>query len=233
MDTYATGNSRTGHYRRPGDYRTYCGRDSRTLLAHPDRMCQRCVKAEAADRAAATTVAEQHQDGASEKREAEAIAQKLTAKMRATLPAVAAAGSWSARIGLAHLPAGVTYPSLQALIRRGLIEEFETGETATDFRGRPYQVTHHRISAKGRAVLDALTQAGEECAAHASADRYITRQFPAVADLLDIEARQAAALVTEAEATDGTWRGEWIGENTTTTTPGLFPLDREQGALFA
>lgn len=44
------------------------------------------------------------------------------------------------------------------------------------------------------------------------------------------EARLAAALVTEAEATEGTWRGEWIGERT--TAPALFPLDREQGALF-
>ncbi|MGW0134845.1 hypothetical protein [Streptomyces sp. NPDC003299] len=49
----------------------------------------------------------------------------------------------------------------------------------------------------------------------------------------DVEAQQAAALVTEAEATAGTWRGEWIGEQTTDTAPGLFPLDREQGALFA
>ena len=45
------------------------------------------------------------------------------------------------------------------------------------------------------------------------------------------EARHAAALVTEAKATAGTWRGEWIGERS--TTPALFPLDREQGALFA
>jgi len=70
-------------------------------------------------------------------------------------------------------------------------------------------------------------------AAHTSADRYIAREFPAVADLLDIEARHAAELVTEAEATDGTWRGEWIGERTTATAPALFDLPTEQGALFA
>ncbi|MFF7146061.1 MULTISPECIES: hypothetical protein [Streptomyces] len=47
------------------------------------------------------------------------------------------------------------------------------------------------------------------------------------------EMRYAAELVTEAEATAGTWRGEWIGEHSTATAPALFPLDREQGALFA
>ena len=47
------------------------------------------------------------------------------------------------------------------------------------------------------------------------------------------EARYAAILITGAEATKGTWRGEWIGERTTATAPTLFPLDREQGALFA
>ncbi|MFF4751812.1 hypothetical protein [Streptomyces sp. NPDC001270] len=49
----------------------------------------------------------------------------------------------------------------------------------------------------------------------------------------ETEAQQAATLVTEAEATDGTWRGEWIGARTTAEAPALFPLDAEQGALFA
>lgn len=49
----------------------------------------------------------------------------------------------------------------------------------------------------------------------------------------EVEARYAAQLVTEADATDGTWRGEWIGERTTTTAPALFDLDAEQGSLFA
>ncbi|MCZ9350737.1 hypothetical protein NGM36_13165, partial [Streptomyces mutabilis] len=46
----------------------------------------------------------------------------------------------------------------------------------------------------------------------------------------DAEALYAAALVTEAEATAGTWRGEWIGE--TDTAGALFSLtpNREQGA---
>ncbi|MFB7461700.1 hypothetical protein [Streptomyces sp. NPDC056188] len=56
---------------------------------------------------------------------------------------------------------------------------------------------------------------------------------PEFATLADEEARHAAALVTEAEATEGTWRGQWIGERATTTTPALFDLPSEQGALFA
>jgi hypothetical protein len=47
------------------------------------------------------------------------------------------------------------------------------------------------------------------------------------------EARYAATLVTEAEASEGTWRGAWIGANP--ADPALFDLDQtsaEQGALF-
>lgn len=76
--------------------------------------------------------------------------------------------------------------------------------------------------------------------ARASADAYIAREHPHVAALLaadpasraaaDVEAQQAAALVTE--ATDGTWQGAWIGEQP--TGGALFDLEQdvEQGALF-
>ncbi|MFB7029655.1 MULTISPECIES: hypothetical protein [unclassified Streptomyces] len=37
-----------------------------------------------------------------------------------------------------------------------------------------------------------------------------------VETLTDAELLYAAQLVTEAEATDGTWRGEWIGDRPTT-----------------
>ncbi|MET7811768.1 hypothetical protein ABZT26_13020 [Streptomyces sp. NPDC005395] len=51
-------------------------------------------------------------------------------------------------------------------------------------------------------------------------------------DLIADEWRTAAALVTEAEATEGTWRGAWIGEHQ--AGEALFDLDQdvEQGALF-
>ncbi|MCR8576175.1 hypothetical protein [Streptomyces sp. Isolate_219] len=47
----------------------------------------------------------------------------------------------------------------------------------------------------------------------------------------DAEALHAAQLVTAREASDGTWRGEWIGQQ---PADGLFTLDlaEEQGALF-
>ncbi|WP_329622937.1 hypothetical protein OG357_23010 [Streptomyces sp. NBC_01255] len=49
--------------------------------------------------------------------------------------------------------------------------------------------------------------------------RYTTcDENAAVEDIVDIEARYAAELVTEAEATDGTWRGEWIGDQPTAGT---------------
>jgi hypothetical protein len=152
MDTYSVRAARsktTGHYRRPGTRALFCGRPAgapntqfATLAGW--KLCARCVKAEAVDRA-----------------EAEAVAE-----------------AW----------------------------------------------------------LDQPT-AAPLTAADQAADRYIARNHPHVADLLDLaaaedEARYAAALVTEAEANDGTWRGQWIGDRPTDT---LFTLDTpaEQGALFA
>jgi hypothetical protein len=156
MDTYSVRAARsktTGHYRRPGTRTLFCGRPAgapntqfATLTGW--KMCTRCVKAEAADRAEAEAVAAQYAD-----------------------------------------------PQPMSAVAR-------------------------------------------EAAAAQSADRYIAREFPAVADLLGLaavaedEARLAAALVTEAEATEGTWRGQWIGPRAADT---LFDLDTptEQGALFA
>lgn len=60
--------------------------------------------------------------------------------------------------------------------------------------------------------------------------RHIFRPAPTPADRAAAahEARLAAELVTEAEANDGTWRGQWIGDTTA-----LFDRPVEQGALFA
>ncbi|MFF9262013.1 hypothetical protein [Streptomyces longwoodensis] len=57
MDTYITGRSRTGHYRKPGSHLAYCGRTTGTR-GDCTRKCRACVKAEARDRAAATATAE-------------------------------------------------------------------------------------------------------------------------------------------------------------------------------
>ncbi|WP_275463359.1 hypothetical protein [Streptomyces noursei] len=307
----------TGHYRRPGTMTTYCTGAPTDLHANTGkthRICARCVKAEARDRAEAAAVANDHREGAAE----QALAQSLTPKMRDVLPAVVAAGSFR-DAGLTNLPQGVTDPSLQGLIRRGLAERYDTGETFVGFEGRIVKVWHYRATDLGRAValaaehgnpvansdratapeqantaeplsLEDLTDtvicptchvaAGTRCVTRVGkpARAPHDRRFEAVEDAagitqhraaarreaearggwlicfdrkaegdlltayadrlagraqLDDEQRLAAILVTEAEAAEGTWRGEWIGECTTATAPTLFPLDREQGALFA
>jgi hypothetical protein len=58
MDAYTTGRSRTGHYRKPGSHLAYCGPHALARTTTQTRMCTRCVKAEALDRAAATATAE-------------------------------------------------------------------------------------------------------------------------------------------------------------------------------
>ncbi|MBZ6258145.1 hypothetical protein KVH22_21755 [Streptomyces olivaceus] len=57
MNTCLTGRGRTSHYKQPGSHLTYCGRPAGTPGVGT-RMCTRCVKAEARDRAAATATAE-------------------------------------------------------------------------------------------------------------------------------------------------------------------------------
>jgi hypothetical protein len=48
----------------------------------------------------------------------------------------------------------------------------------------------------------------------------------------DVEARQAAELITEAEATEGTWRGQWISQQANDAALFTLAADAEQGALF-
>ncbi|MDT0432789.1 hypothetical protein [Streptomyces salyersiae] len=78
------------------------------------------------------------------------------------------------------------------------------------------------------------TTADENVAAdmYDDAERQLA-DIPTAADraAAELESRQMAELITEAEATDGTWRGEWIGARDDTT---LFALPgAEQGSLFA
>lgn len=82
------------------------------------------------------------------------------------------------------------------------------------------------ISAFAEAILinRTLHTTAEVRAARTWLDRAGRATTMLAADLsaAEEEARLAAALVTEAEATAGTWRGEWIGESTTATAPALF-----------
>jgi hypothetical protein len=79
-------------------------------------------------------------------------------------------------------------------------------------------------TATAEAWLDIPPASPIDDASHASADAYITREHPHVADLLDL-----------APSTAGTWRAEWIGARARSTAPTLFDVDpdTEQGALFA
>lgn len=158
METFAARRAvrrTTGHYRKPGTDRSYCGHDldhTATPAAKFRAICKTCTKAEARDRAEAEQVAADHREGAAE----QAIADTLTPKMREVLPVVVAAGDFPDN-GLANLPAGVTFPSLQALIRRGLAEKYDTGERFVGFEGRRYKVEHFRATDLGRAVAAVLT----------------------------------------------------------------------------
>ena len=158
MNTYAARRAvrrTTGHYRKPGTDRSYCGLDLDHAPTPADRfraICKTCTKAEARDRAEAQAVADDHREGATE----QALAQTLTPKMREVLPAVVAAGDFPDN-GLAHLPEGITFPSLQALIRRGLAEKYDTGERFIGFEGRRYKVERFRATDLGRAVAAVLT----------------------------------------------------------------------------
>ncbi|MFS0695113.1 hypothetical protein [Streptomyces nitrosporeus] len=96
----------------------------------------------------------------------------------------------------------------------------------------------HIISAYAEALLQnrALHTTAEVRAArlwiqragHAP-DTVTVRTAPTVTDraAAELESRQMAELITEAEATDGTWRGQWIGDTTA-----LFDRPTEQGAFF-
>ncbi|MFJ2892508.1 hypothetical protein ACIO53_41420 [Streptomyces sp. NPDC087305] len=86
-----------------------------------------------------------------------------------------------------------------------------------------------------RSVDQAVDQAAEQfetVARAVDAVEYAEQVEAGVDTVVEAEALYAARLVTEAEATAGTWRGQWIGR----TDPGatLFDLDlADQGALFA
>ncbi|MFF7234418.1 hypothetical protein [Streptomyces sioyaensis] len=89
--------------------------------------------------------------------------------------------------------------------------------------------------ARAEQRLDAVEAELDEqfaTAAHAlDAVEYAEHVEAAVETVEDAEALYAVQLVTEADATDGTWRGAWIGQQ---SDDGLFALEpaAEQGALF-
>lgn len=93
-----------------------------------------------------------------------------------------------------------------------------------------------RITARAQTADDqSVTEAVEKfdrAARAVDAVEHAEQVEAGVETVEDAEALYAAALVTEAEADDHTWRGAWIGEQ---ATDALFVVDGtvEQGALFA
>ncbi|MFE4205377.1 hypothetical protein ACFRSX_03360 [Streptomyces goshikiensis] len=89
-----------------------------------------------------------------------------------------------------------------------------------------------------RGTFTAIPAAVEEATAFEATTRAVDAVEHAegtgaqVETVAEAEALYAAALVTEAEADAGTWRGEWIGEQPAALT--LFDVEQpaEQGALF-
>ncbi|MEV4966671.1 hypothetical protein AB0886_05305 [Streptomyces sp. NPDC024062] len=213
MQTYAIRDARTkttGHLRQDGTRTTYCNR----AVGIPNgdftglkgwKMCQPCVRAEARDRAHAEEVAAQH-------------AEPLTPTAEpATQPTAAVRDEpsdwWT-------------------------IMDPATGEEITRVYGETYQemtpraealpevravIRAHKGFSRRRLYVSELTPAQR-------ADQISAPAMPTAADRAAAarESRQMAELITEAEATDGTWRGQWIGDTTA-----LFDRPTEQGSLFA
>ncbi|MFJ8146960.1 hypothetical protein ACIQ6R_18060 [Streptomyces sp. NPDC096048] len=198
MDTYVVGRGHTSHYKQPGSHLTYCGRTTGTPGVGT-RMCAPCVKAEARERAEAEAVANDHREGAAE----QALAQSLTPKMRKVLPAVVAAGDFR-DAGLANLPKGVTDPSLQGLIRRGLAEKYDTGETFVGFEGRVFRVMHYRATDRGRAVAAAL--AVEQADTQRAARTAEARERAEAQAARERSHRAAERVRTNPDPTDPEWR---------------------------
>lgn len=190
MKTYAIRGARTkttGHYRIPGTRNTYCGKP----IGAPNdvfatvkgwKLCTRCIKAEAKDRAEAEAVANQHRADDDAPGMAPVTPEFDTALADLTTPEPPAmhcilhGTACDGDIYTAHIMRPTTPPTVAE------------------------QATPRPMSGPDRAAADT-------------------------------EARHAAALVTEAEATEGTWRGQWIGDH---PDDALFTLDGpEQGALFA
>ncbi|MFD9853438.1 hypothetical protein ACFWXZ_14415 [[Kitasatospora] papulosa] len=113
-----------------------------------------------------------------------------------------------------------------------------TGEEITRVYGETYQemtpraealpevravIRAHKGFSRRRLYVSELTPAQR-------ADQISAPAMPSDADRAAAarESRQTAELITEAEATAGTWRGQWIGDTTA-----LFDRPTEQGALFA
>jgi len=210
MDLYRPAYPRSrgaAHYRRPGTSASYCGR---TVEAAPTEekyvtgVCRTCVKAEQRDRVAAEETAADRAIGGPTLAERAGMRYALVGKGRR-----------------------VHYSNNDDTLCGREVTEYTDGvdQRHSNLCALCIRAAEERAYARALAAASPLAAAAVDLAEtveQADTDRAAAED----------EARQAAAMVTEAEATDGTWRGEWIGA--TEATGHLFSLtpDREQGALF-
>ncbi|MFI6860171.1 hypothetical protein ACIBKZ_09695 [Streptomyces sp. NPDC050421] len=285
MKTYAIRDARTkttGHIRQDGTRTTYCNKpvgipngDFQGLKGW--KVCIRCVKAEARDRAAAEAVAAEHAYPLTEwERDllgSDAVRDAIATETVATLSAPAMCGArrpgWTTgpAIGTNRLPC-ILDPDHTGDHRNAFgqmwpdhanNEEARTDQLATETTQTPHPIetyytlycathgSYYPCESQRRHDYMHCTLNAEEHAAllagdvppwcYSTADENApgARKRPTAADraAAEQESRLTAELITEAEATAGTWRGQWIGEQTTASAPGLFALGLEQGALFA
>lgn len=228
------GTGRRVHYS-PSNDDTLCGREVSAYtdgLAGDEQLCVRCIKA-AEGRAHRLAIAAQKRMAAAKAAIVEAAAEVAPADIiRVAARAFRRGGS-----SLTEMITTV-HTNCACKIGRTLVGAYSTkaeadaaaNDTARD-TGR--DVTHCMWSRP----LTATPEQTEGDIAFATAARAVDavehaeETGAAVATVEDAEALYAAALVTEADADAGTWRGEWIGEQ---QADALFAVERpvEQGALF-
>ncbi|MER8042576.1 hypothetical protein [Streptomyces sp. NPDC094032] len=244
------GTGRRVHYSNNDD--TLCGREvSRytdgTDARHPE-LCSRCIAA-AEQRAytralaAASPLAAAAVDFAETVEQAEKTAPVQAAAVRDepsdwwTIMDPASGAEVARVYGETYqemTPRAEALPEVRALLRRhrGFSRRRLLLSELT-----PAQLAEQRVAAdfaQAAHAVDAVEHAEQTEAAVATVAEAVTLYDASLAadGLVDDELRHAAALVTEAEATEGTWRGQWIGDD-----PAVAPLFTpagtvEQGTLF-
>ncbi|GAA5056369.1 hypothetical protein [Streptomyces similanensis] len=217
VDAYTTGRSRTGHYKQPGSHLTYCGRHALARTSTHTKMCTRCVKAEARDRAEAEATANEHRQNAPTLAERAKVRYALVGKGRR-----------------------VHYSNNDDTLCGRQVSEYTDGlderheSLCTPCIRAAEKRAHSRALAAAAVDLPEIAeQTGAQFQRSARAVAAVEHAEHVEAAVEHAEALHAAALVTEADATQGTWRGDWIGEQA--DDHALFPVDRpaDQGALFA
>lgn len=239
MDTYAHGYGNTGHYARPGTHTSYCGRE---LMHEPNtpiaaRICKACAKAEQADRIAAEQVAADHAVEGPSLAERAHVAYATVGTGRRIHFSPRNDDTLCGR----EVTEYVDGSDLLALLNKGrelctsCIKAAEHRAYALSLAATsPLAAAAVELAETVEATLAEREQAEAFGATARAADavEYAEEADAKVATVEEAEALYAAALVTEAEADAGTWRGEWIGEQPAALT--LFDVQQpaEQGALF-